>query len=103
MDSDSPHDFELPVFTEPQKDPEPIGYENAVRAFEEIITEHRLQERPRAVELFPEFRMDEPICGESNDNTDRRENYRALAAGEPAIPMPVDLEIFTTEPPNWRK
>lgn len=58
MDEDSPHHFELPVFTEPQTDPEPMGYENAVRAFEEIISAFRLREVPREPEVIPEFRMD---------------------------------------------
>lgn len=57
MGKDSPNDFELPVFTEPQREPEPMGYENAVRAFDEIIKTFRLCEEPRKPEVIPEFRM----------------------------------------------
>ncbi|MDX2081102.1 MAG: hypothetical protein SFU53_09985 [Terrimicrobiaceae bacterium] len=58
MDEELANGFELPVFTEPQREPEPMGYENAVREFEEIIAAHRLRETPRAAEVIPEFRMD---------------------------------------------
>lgn len=57
MDENSPDFFELPVFTEPQKEPEPIGYENAVREFDEIIQAMRLREVPREPEDIPEFKM----------------------------------------------
>lgn len=57
MDEDSPNDFELPVFTEPQRAPEPMGYENAVREFEAIIEAFHLREVPREPEDIPEFRM----------------------------------------------
>jgi len=57
MGKDSPNDFELPVFTEPQREPEPMGYENAVREFDEIIKTFRLCEEPRKPEVIPEFRM----------------------------------------------
>ena len=57
MDKDSPNYFELPVFTEPQRELEPMGYENAVREFDEIIKAFRLFERPREPGVIPEFRM----------------------------------------------
>ncbi|MDX2081105.1 MAG: hypothetical protein SFU53_10000 [Terrimicrobiaceae bacterium] len=58
MDEESARFLELPVFTEPQREPEPMAYENAGRAFEEVIAAHRLREKPRAAEVIPEFRMD---------------------------------------------
>lgn len=57
MDKDSPDYFELPVFTETQREPKPIGYDNAVREFDEIIKAFRLFERPREPEEVPEFKM----------------------------------------------
>jgi hypothetical protein len=57
MDENSPDFFELPVFTEPQREPDPIGYENAVREFDEIIQALRLREVPGAPEDIPEFKM----------------------------------------------
>jgi len=57
MDKGSPNYFELPVFTEPQREPEPMGYENAVREFDEIIKAYRLREVPREPEDVPEFKM----------------------------------------------
>ena len=57
MDENSPDFFELPVFTEPQREPEPTSYENAVREFEEIIQAMRLREVPRKPEDIPEFKM----------------------------------------------
>jgi len=57
MDVNSPDFFELPVFTVPQREPEPIGYENAVREFDEIIHALRLREVPREPEDIPEFKM----------------------------------------------
>jgi len=57
MADDDPF-FELPVFTEPQKEPEPMPYELAVRAFEEIIAAFKLREKtPRVAEDIPEFKM----------------------------------------------
>ena len=50
--------FYLPVFTEPQQPPEPVPYEVAVRAFEEIIVALKLREKtPRVAEDIPEFKM----------------------------------------------
>lgn len=49
--------FDLPVFTEPQQAPEPVPYEVAVRAFEEIIEAFKLREQPRPPENIPEFKM----------------------------------------------
>jgi hypothetical protein len=49
--------FDLPVFTEPQKSPEPVPYEVAVRAFEEIAAALQLREQPRPAEDIPEFKM----------------------------------------------
>ena len=49
--------FELPVFTVPQREPEPMGYENAVREFDEIIQALRLRDVPREPEFIPEFKM----------------------------------------------
>lgn len=50
--------FDLPVFTEPQKSPEPVPYEVAVRAFEEVIVALKLREKtPRVAEDIPEFKM----------------------------------------------
>ncbi len=57
MDKDSTDFFELPVFTEAQKQPEPIGYENALREFDEIIQTLRLRDEPRATQDIPEFKM----------------------------------------------
>ena len=57
MDENSPDFFELPVFTEAQKEPEPIGYEYAVREFDEIIEALRLREVPREPEDIQEFKM----------------------------------------------
>ncbi len=57
MDDSSPNDFELPVFEEPQREPEPIGYEKAVREFEEISATFRLGEAPFEPGDIPEFRM----------------------------------------------
>jgi len=57
MGKDSPDDFELPVITEPQREPEPMGYENAVREFDEIIQALRLREVARKPEDIPEFQM----------------------------------------------
>jgi len=58
MDKDSPNDFDLPVFTEPQREPEPVGYENAVAAFEEIIQTMRLREKePLRREVIEPFVM----------------------------------------------
>lgn len=50
--------FELPVFTGTMQEPEPVPYEVAVRAFEEIITALKLREKaPRIAEDIPEFKM----------------------------------------------
>jgi hypothetical protein len=57
MDNASPNHPDLPVFTEPQREPEPMGYENAVREFEEIIQAFRLREHAMKPEVIPEFRM----------------------------------------------
>ncbi len=53
----SPHFFELPVFTVPQQEPELMGYEKALTEFEEIIKDFRLLERPKPPENLPEFKM----------------------------------------------
>jgi len=57
MDKDSPDYFELPIFSEPHREPEPVGYGIAVREFDEIINALRLFERPRKPEVIPEFQM----------------------------------------------
>ena len=50
--------FELPVFTGTMQEPEPIPYEVAVRAFEEIIAAFQFREKtPHAAEDIPEFKM----------------------------------------------
>jgi hypothetical protein len=50
--------FELPVFTGKMQEPEPVPYEVAVRAFEEIIVAMKLREKaPRIAEDIPEFKM----------------------------------------------
>jgi hypothetical protein len=50
--------FELPVFTGTMQEPEPVPYEVAVRAFEEIIVALKLREKaPRVAEDIPEFKM----------------------------------------------
>ena len=50
--------FELPVFTGKMQEPEPVPYEVATRAFEEIITAFNLREKtPHPIEDIPEFRM----------------------------------------------
>ena len=50
--------FELPVFTGTMQEPEPVPYEVAVRAFEEIIVALKLREKtPRIAEDIPEFKM----------------------------------------------
>ncbi|MFM7376326.1 MAG: hypothetical protein ACKO39_14425 [Chthoniobacterales bacterium] len=50
--------FELPVFTGTMQEPEPVPYEVAVRAFEEIIVALKLREKaPRVTEDIPEFKM----------------------------------------------
>jgi hypothetical protein len=50
--------FELPVFTGTMQEPEPVPYEVAVRAFEEIIIALKLREKtPRIAEDIPEFKM----------------------------------------------
>jgi hypothetical protein len=57
MADDDPF-FDLPVFTEPQQSPEPVPYEVAVRAYEEIIAVFKLREKaPRVAEHIPEFKM----------------------------------------------
>ena len=51
-------DFELPVFTGKMQEPEPVPYEVAVRAFEEIIVALKLRENaPHIAEDIPEFKM----------------------------------------------
>lgn len=52
-------DFELPVFDRPMEDPpSSVPYEDAVRAFEEIIVTLLLREKmPRVAEDIPEFKM----------------------------------------------
>jgi hypothetical protein len=57
IEMNSPHFFELPVFTVPQQEPELMGYEKALTEFEEIIKDFRLLERPRPAENLPEFKM----------------------------------------------
>lgn len=57
MEINSSNCFELPVFTEPQREPESMGYEKAIMEFEEIIKVFRLLERPRPSEDIPEFMM----------------------------------------------
>ena len=50
--------FELPVFTGKMQEPEPVPYEVAARAFEEIIVALKLRENaPRVAEDIPEFKM----------------------------------------------
>ncbi len=50
--------FELPVFTGKRQEPEPVTYEVAVRAFEEIIAAFKLREKtPHVAEDIPEFKM----------------------------------------------
>ncbi len=50
--------FELPVFTGTMQEPEPVRYEVAARAFEEIITAFKLREKtPHPIEDIPEFKM----------------------------------------------
>ncbi len=50
--------FELPVFTGPMQEPEPVPYEVAPRAFEEIIAAFKLREKtPHVAEDIPEFKM----------------------------------------------
>ena len=51
-------DFELPVFTGTMQEPEPVPYEVAARAFEEIIAAFKLREKtPHVAEDIPEFKM----------------------------------------------
>ncbi len=50
--------FELPVFTGTMQEPEPVPYEVAARAFEEIIAAFKLREKtPHPIEDIPEFKM----------------------------------------------
>ncbi len=50
--------FELPVFTGTMQEPEPVPYEVAARAFEEIIAAFHLREKtPHVAEDIPEFKM----------------------------------------------
>ncbi|MEY3481578.1 MAG: hypothetical protein RIQ71_2353 [Verrucomicrobiota bacterium] len=50
--------FELPVFTGTMQEPEPVPYEVAARAFEEIIVAFKLREKnPHPIEDIPEFKM----------------------------------------------
>ncbi len=50
--------FELPVFTGKMQEPEPVPYEVAARAFEEIIAAFKLREKtPHPIEDIPEFKM----------------------------------------------
>ena len=50
--------FELPVFTGKMQEPEPVPYEVAARAFEEIIATFNLREKtPHPIEDIPEFKM----------------------------------------------
>ena len=50
--------LDLPVFTGTMQEPEPVPYEVAARAFEEIIAAFRLRENaPRITEDIPEFKM----------------------------------------------
>ena len=50
--------FELPVFTGAMQEPEPVPYEVAARAFEEIIAAFKLREKtPHPIEDIPEFKM----------------------------------------------
>jgi len=57
MDPSSKDFFELPVFDAPMLEPEPIGYELAIREFDELIVAYRLREQPRESEDVSEFRM----------------------------------------------
>ena len=50
--------FELPVFTGTMQEPEPVPYDVAARAFEEIIAAFKLRENtPHPIEDIPEFKM----------------------------------------------
>ena len=50
--------FKLPVFTGTMQEPEPVPYEVAARAFEEIIAAFQLREKtPHVAEGIPEFKM----------------------------------------------
>lgn len=49
--------FDLPVLTGKMKEPEPVPYEVASRAFEEIIAAFKLREQPRPPEDIPEFKL----------------------------------------------
>ena len=50
--------FELPVLTGTMQEPEPVPYEVAARAFEEIIAAFKLREKtPHPIEDIPEFKM----------------------------------------------
>ena len=50
--------FDLPVFTGTMQEPEPVTYEVAASAFEEIIAAFKLRENtPRVTEDIPEFKM----------------------------------------------
>jgi len=57
MDPSSKDFFELPVFDAPMLEPEPIGYEKAIREFDELIAAYHLREVPRKPEDVPEFKM----------------------------------------------
>lgn len=57
MNDGAHNDFELPVFEEPQWEPESIGYEKAVRVFEEISTTFGPRKVPLEPGDIPEFRM----------------------------------------------
>ena len=57
MDPSSKDFFDLPVFDAPMVEPEPIGYERAIREFEDLITAYRLREVPREPENILEFKM----------------------------------------------
>ena len=55
---DPKDDFDLPVFDRPMQDPPcTMTYEQASRAFEEIIATFRLRDEPRPVEDVPEFKL----------------------------------------------
>lgn len=49
--------FDLPVFDAQTTPPEPIGYEKAIREFDELIAAYRLREVPRVPENISEFTM----------------------------------------------
>lgn len=50
--------LDLPVFTGTMQEPEPVPYEVAARAFEEIIAALELREKtPHPIEDIPEFKM----------------------------------------------